>query len=192
MSTGKTSHEKGLELETLFAAHLIDKLGYKKTWVARNVFYEDGCKNVDVIGERLSEVGRKYFRLSILFLIGSVFYLCLSFYGVNTENPDSSMALISTSICVVAGLACSFASYKYNLEHVWVECKNYAHGPVSEDLIRLAISRYTDCATSKKYKFKDKYFVSTNRYIDSALEYAKKKGIICYMLKDGTFTIVSI
>lgn len=186
---GIENHEKGKSFEKQFLAFMKSDLGYGNAKIRGRVKSNIDSKGtqVDIIAEKPNAF-EKWFKITSLFLICIVpilFHLLASKWTLNTW----SVVLIIEVVLIISILM----SYKYNVKHVWVECKNQK-GKVSVDQIHKMIDscKAYKATKGKQFDFMNMYFVSASGYTDDAYNFARSQRVTCFILnKNGIFEEVT-
>jgi hypothetical protein len=181
---GTESNEKGKLFEQRFCAFMKSDLKFREG-KTRGDFpsgIDSKGTEVDVVAEKSSYWG-KMLRALCLF---SLVCLCYFIYLLGTLG-DVKYLMCELSVGAIA-IGTAVLSYRLNVEHAWVECKDRKEKTPIGD-IQAMINKYEayQQTNNKKFFFTKKYFVSATGYTDDAYHFAKSKGIICYIEKNGTF-----
>ena len=185
-------YERGANLEQMFAEHVVTELGYDNYVTRKQVKSANNSRgtNVDVIGHRLDERGRrleKFGKVCLAICIGfGILGLLWLIYGVNKWDGVGLLVfavIFEVSAAVVIGL-----SKKLAFENIWCECKNLK-GKATISQVRKAIDELNDYRNSgdTTYKFVEAAFVSVNGFVENALELAKKNNVKCYVVENDKF-----
>src|SRR3989304_2460760 len=193
MAKKQTTHEKGLELEQKFSEFMKEELGYNHTRVRAKVPQKHNHTGVevDVIGKRTDERGKRLENLSIgsLILGGILFFLGLYLWMGSDFDDTWLMSLLLIGIMLVCfSMFYILLSTKFNQENAWVECKNLKGKANITQVGKMIIEiEEYKLSNNKEYKFVDYFFVSTNGFVENAIKKAMDKGISCYSLSNGKF-----
>ena len=183
--TGRVNYDKGLDLEMRFCEFMKTELGYREATIRRHVKSKVDSKGtqVDIIGERNDSRGKQLHKLFVIYLITCAIFLAAGVYFNNT-----SLSLFGLLV-EFAGVFAWYLSFKYKVEHAWVECKNQDTEKVNISQIRKAIDCCKDYKDTKddRFRFNQQYFVSASGFNEDAYSLAKSKGVYCYIVKNGNF-----
>jgi hypothetical protein len=191
---GKLSYEKGIELEKKFSEYVKNELEYTHIIIRHNIkqFYNDSGVNVDIIGQRLNARGRKLYKYGMILLIMvGISIIGAIIYAYVTNWVDyTPVAFISCAGWLELIAFISFMlSKKYNIENIWVECKNWKN-EIDIDVVSLMISKISDYKKTKdkRYKFKEFVIVSANGFKKTAIQKAEDHNIQCFSIDNvGNF-----
>ena len=188
----ETSYTKGRELETEFSVFLKRELGWQKVRVGAHLPGKMNRKGaaIDVIGEKLSEKGKRYHTRAINFLIitGGLFVLAIIWNLMDWGNGGIGLLIYAIIAGIVAVIFLK-RSDEFNKENAWVECKNLK-SKVNINHVDKSLRELKDYRESgdKEYKFEYHYFVSASGFVENALKYAIENNVICYeKISDGGF-----
>jgi hypothetical protein len=189
----KSTFKKGIELEKEFAEYIREEMKYDKIKIRFQVKQANNSMgaNIDIIGQRLNETGIRLKRVSKWYFIMCVivvFYALLigimdSFYN------DWTLALfISGLILEIVGLFALIISSRYNIDNIWVECKNLKTKSNITQVNKMLneIKSYKNSGDTQ-YKFKEFAFVSTSGFVNNAIELAIANNIKCFVKENNEF-----
>lgn len=189
----KTTHQKGLELEIQFAEFIKEEMGYEKTKIRFQVKQANNSRgaNVDVIGQKLNENGKKLNRIGTTYIIVCFFPIIFSIIIGLTDSVDNILVPVfffgGITLNVLGIIVLIISSY-LNIENAWVECKNLKTkvniGHVGKMINEIKSYKQTK---DTQYKFKEFFFVSASGFVDNAIELAISNNINCYVVEDEKF-----
>jgi len=174
----ENSHKKGADFEMLFAEFMKSDLkwdGYVIRSQQKGKSNSRGA-NVDVIGKRKDDRGRKLYNLGF---ISAIIGAALVIFSLIDDTDE----IFLWGGMIFLGLGILYIAFSGDLhqEHAWVECKNLK-GKATIEQMRKCIEEHKDyVATSdKEYKFVRKYFVSASGFVENALKLAMDNNVTCY------------
>lgn len=189
------SYEKGREFENHFAEFLKDGLGWEKIRVGAHMPGRNNAKgtSIDVLGERLDELGIKYKKIANNWMIASGCLLigALTWYVQDWGN-DGFWFLILSLMSLLGGLIFRLLSDANNKQNCWVECKNLK-GKANINHISKMLREYNDFKLSKNgdHRFTHLYFASANGYVENTLKMAMDNNVSCYEWNGKSFVEVN-
>ena len=185
------SYEKGREFEEQFAQFMKDELGWNKVRVGAHMTGKNNAKgtSIDILGERLDALGRKYKGISTKWIFGSVLLvICSGIWHFGNMGANGFWFFILGLLSSMGAIIFHILSITNNKQNAWVECKNLK-GKANINHISKMIREYNDFKASKNedHRFTHLYFSSANGYVENALKMAMDNGIICYTKKGNSF-----
>jgi hypothetical protein len=186
-----SSHSKGLSFEKEFSEFMISELGWEKAKIRTQQASKSNMRgiNVDVRGERVDFKGKKLRKIGRFYL--SIFLFLLGLSYIETDPDTAGTYLDISLIFIFVGSIVYFIGISKLKENAWVECKNLK-GKATYVQVQKMINELNEYKESgnDRYKFVSAYFVSSNGFIDNALQLASDNKIICYEKKDGVFCLI--
>lgn len=191
----ENAYYKGANFEILFAEFMKSDLGWDGYAIRSQQKGKANSKGaqVDIIGKRKDDKGRKLYNLFLIFLI-IAFGLIIISLVLYTDNYLELMQY-SALLSIVFALGALFSflyGRNFYQENAWVECKN-RKGKATYEQVQKSIHEYKDYIDSgdKEYKFITRYFVSATGFVDNALKLALDNNIECYEYIEGRFEKVT-
>lgn len=192
----ESSHQKGAKFEKEFAKYMKTNLGYDNAVTKRKVRSAANTANteVDVIGFKNDPRGKELRMISYICIsFALVVFIFKMFYTYDENNTlDSSSNAIILGLVTLFSLGGYFAYHKsksLERENGWVECKDRKNKS-TYDYVQKMFDEFSNYEKSNDttYKFTELYFVSANGFVDSALQFAKRNNIRCFVKNsDGAF-----
>lgn len=185
------SYEKGRDFEISFSQFMKEELGWTKVRVGAHLSGKENQKgsNVDIIGEKLDQLGIKYKSYANKWMLssGGLAFLSLLWH-IEKWGEHGIVFLIFFLVVLAVGVLFRILSDIYNTQNSWVECKNLK-GRANINHISKMIREMKDHKASKNdsHRFTHFYFASANGYVENALKLATDNGIICYMQDKNGF-----
>lgn len=184
-------YEKGREFEIQFANFMKSDLNWTHIRIGASMAGHNNPKgtSIDVIGERLDELGVKYRDISTKWILGSVvFGLGGILWHIEQWGENGLWFTIFMLLSLMGAVMFRILSDANNKQNCWVECKNLK-GKVNINQVSKMIREFQDYKASKneEHRFTHYYFASANGYVENALKMATDNNIICYMKKGKTF-----
>lgn len=183
---GAESNEQGKSFEQKFCAYMKSNLGYRHAKIRADMFSNINSKGIqiDVVAEKAST---KRLLFWLAFVIFSFVALILV-YLADTMNSDVAIYLCSGMSAFLAVLM-FYLTVITEIENAWVECKSSKKEKTPLEDIQTMLSRFEAYKQTerKEFNFTVAYFVSASGFTDDAYHFAKSKGVICYIEKNGKF-----
>jgi hypothetical protein len=192
MENEKSTVYKGNQLEKEFAEFMKEQLGYEKYRLQKRVKGSINSKgtDVDIIAQKASAKGRRFKKITIYYYLISLFVFCIGSVLLALDNIGAGTFFLTLGI---GGFASTIfflvQSKRHDIEHGWVECKNHKT-KIDLPKIDKMLREYNDCASMGEIETRNciKYFVSASGFMENALKFAIKQGIMCYEKnKEGEF-----
>lgn len=188
------SYEKGHEFEISFAAFMKSELSWPKVRVGAHLSGKQNQKgaSIDVIGERLDEIGIKCKNFASTWTaISLIFGLFSAIYYVEKWGQHGIWFLILALVSMIGSIIFRIISDIFNKQNSWVECKNLK-GKANINHISKMLREIQDHKASKNdsHRFTHFYFASANGYVENALKLATDNKIMCYVKEGNRFTEV--
>ena len=185
------SYEKGREFEKKFASFLKEELGWDKVRVGAHMSGKSNAKgtSIDVLGERLDEMGVKYKKISSRWMMASgVLGIGALIWFLQDWGSDGFWFFILCLLSVMGAMVFRMLSDANHKKNAWVECKNLKT-KVNINHMSKMLREYNDFKSSKNddHRFTHLYFASANGYVENVLKMALDNNVICYTKKGRTF-----
>jgi hypothetical protein len=182
----ETSYAKGENFEKQFAEFMKAELGWSGYRIRSQQKGRDrsGGAQIDIIAEKQDKRGKS---LQILAFV----YCAIMAIGVIVGLLyEEDAILIFAGITGIVAVFVAFISRAYHKENAWVECKN-RKSKTTFDQVNKSLREYNDYKATgdKEYKFVNHYYVSANGFVEDALKFAEKNGIICYKYENEKFVL---
>ncbi len=178
-----STYKKGIDLEKKFAEYIKSEMKYDKIKIRFQVKQANNSRgaNVDVIGQRKNETGETWEGMGIIWLIICFIALVVGFIMEFTNDWGSDLGLyliICGFILEIVGIIALVISNAYNIDNIWVECKNLkSKVNISQINKMLTEIKQYKASGDSQYKFKEYAFVSASGFIDNAIELAEANSI---------------
>lgn len=189
----RSAFDKGIDLEKEFAEYVKETLGYSKIKIRFQVAAMNNKRgtNVDIMGYKLDERGKKLEKMALFYYIGMIPLLIIVFvlgFTSHWQNSFAGLLLIIVLLFAAFGLLGLILSRKFSHENIWVECKNLKN-KVNINQVRKMLNEISEYRESgdKQYKFNEFAFVSLSGFVDNALELAIDNKIDCYIKEGNAF-----
>lgn len=185
------SYEKGREFEEHFARFLKDELGWSKVRIGAHMPGRDNAKgtSIDILGERLDELGLRYKKISTNWMIGSgVLAACSLIWYIQDWGNDGFWFFMLCLFSIMGGAIFMMLSDANNKQNCWAECKNLK-GKANVNHLSKMLREYNDFKLSKNedHRFTHLYFASANGYVENALKMAMDNNVSCYEWNGKSF-----
>jgi len=177
-----------------FAEYVKKEMKYDKVKIRFQVKQANNSRgaNVDVIGQRKNATGEMWEQLGKIWLIIcsiAIFFGLIIGFASDWETDWAWGLIVIGVILDICGIIALLISNAYNIDNIWVECKNLKTKVNISQVNKMLTEIINYKATGdSQYKFKEYAFVSASGFIDNAIELAEANGVKCFIVdNNGNF-----